>query len=545
MNNETILVTAIVSVFKAERFLAGCLEDLERQTIASQLEIIVVGTGSPQNEGEVVSSYQKRFPNIRYIRTEERETIYQAWNRAIEIAKGKYLTNANADDRHRPDALEKLVNALERDATADVAYADSFVTNKENDVWPSDNVTGVFHWPSYDVRLLFQVCFIGPQPVWRRSLHASHGMFDGNLRSAGDYEFWLRIGVAGVRFVHVPEVLGLYLASPSGMELSNQGLSHSESEEARHLQWPRKWGALPPSSASFLFPPLHQSPLVTVVIPTLNRPSLLKDALSSLNEQTYQNWEAIVVNDGGGSVEDVVRGIEHKNRIRLLEHWQPLGQARARNTALRVARGQIICYLDDDDRYLPTHLEGVIRAMQQTGSPFIFTGAVKVTETLEGENRIEISRSDIEDSLNHQQNKLLAWNFIPLPNWAHRRECIKHVGFFDEGMSSHEDWEFLLRFAKIWELVHIKQKTVEISIRPTANDSVTTRNNSSKASDFRLIYKKHPTNNPEINLLRGRILSDLGDKPDKPFDRAHQRLHRFMSRHVLWRFNARNQTGRS
>ena len=543
MGQNDFLVTAIVSVYNAERFLAGCLEDLERQTIAPQIEIIVVDTGSPQREGEIVSAYQKRFTNIRYIRTEERETIYQAWNRAITVAQGKYLTNANADDRHRPDAFEKLVSVLDGDPNAGVAYADCFVTNVENDVWPSENITGVFHWPNYEPRLLFKICFVGPQPMWRRSLHTTHGMFDGNLRSAGDYEFWLRIGAAGTHFAHVPEVLGLYLASPSGMELSNQGLSHGEADSAKQQHWPRRWGPLPPSSASFLFPPLHQAPLVSVVVATFNRPRLLKDTLSSLTDQTYQNWEAIVVNDGGVSVEDVVREIDLKNRIRLLDHWQCLGQARARNTALRVARGQIICYLDDDDKYMPTHIEGIVRAMQHMGSPFLFTGAIKVTETLEGESRVEVSRSDIEDSLRTPQHKLLAWNFIPLPTWAHRRECIKHVGFFDEGMSSHEDWEFLLRFARIWELLHIQQKTVEIRIRPSANDSVTTRNNTSKLRDFHLIYRRHPTISPEINVLRRRLLADLGEKKESLSDNLHRGLRRFMDRHVLWRIKARSRSG--
>ena len=547
MEQSDFLVTAIVSVYNAERFLAGCLEDLERQTIAPQIEIIIVDTGSPQREGEIVSAYQKRFSNIRYIRTEERETIYQAWNRAITVAQGKYLTNANADDRHRPDALEKLVSALDGDPDAGVAYADSFVTNVENDVWPSENITGVFHWPNYEPRLLFQICFVGSQPMWRRSLHTTHGMFDGNMRSAGDYEFWLRIGAAGARFVHVPEVLGLYLASPFGMELSNQGLSHSEADRAKQQHWPRRWGTLPPSSTSFLFPPLHKTPLVSVVVATFNRPCFLKDTLLSLTGQTYHNWEAIVVNDEGVSVEDVVRGIDHKNRIRLLDHWQRLGQACARNTALRLARGQIICYLDDDDKYTPTHLEGIVRAMQYMGSTFLFTGAMMVTEELEGESRVEVSRSDIESSLRSPQEELLARNFIPLPTWAHRRECIKHVGFFDESMPSHEDWEYLLRFARIWKLLHIVQKTAEIRIRPTANDSVTTRNKMAVLRDFHLIYHRHPTNSQEINLLRRRILSGLGEKPvglGNYLHRLHRKLRHFMDIHVLWRINARSRTRR-
>ncbi len=541
MEPSDILVSAIVSVYNAERFIAGCLEDLERQSIAGRLEIIVVDTGSPQLEGEIVRSYQNRFSNIRYIRIEERETIYQAWNRAIAVAQGRYLTNANADDRHHPEALERLVNVMENNPVTGVVYANSFVTNVENDIWPSDNITGVFYWPMYEPRLLFQICFVGPQPMWRRALHATHGLFDGSFRSAGDYEFWLRLSVGGVQFVHLPEILGLYLASPLGMELSNQTLSNVETEKARCLHWPKRWGLLPPSSTSFLFPSLDPAPLVSVVIATQNRPYLLKDALLSLNNQAYQNWEAIVVNDGGANVESVISAIDHDGRIKLMNHWQCLGQVRARNTALRVVQGQIICYLDDDDNYMPNHIEGIVKTMRNSASPFVFTGAIKVTEYLEGDRRIEISRVDIDDALRLPQNRLLASNFIPLPNWAHRRECIKHTGYFDEQMSSHEDWEFILRFASRWELLRIEQTTVEIRIRPTANDSVTTRNNTAKVRDYKYIYQKHPTNNKQINSMRRAELSELGEQPTGLTERLSRRLNRLLNKHILWRFNAHSR----
>ncbi|HEX4349537.1 MAG TPA: glycosyltransferase, partial [Verrucomicrobiae bacterium] len=83
------LVTAIVSTFKSERFIRGCLEDLEAQTIADRLEIIVVDSHSPQNERAVVEEFQKRYSNIVYIRTQERETVYGAWNRGVRAARGK------------------------------------------------------------------------------------------------------------------------------------------------------------------------------------------------------------------------------------------------------------------------------------------------------------------------------------------------------------------------------------------------------------------------------------------------------------------------
>lgn len=546
MEKSNFLVTAIVSVYNAERFIAGCLDNLERQTIAAKMEIIVVDTGSPQNEGDIVRDYQQRFSNIFYIRVDARETIYQAWNRAISVAQGKYLTNANADDRHRPDAIAKLVDILERNPEIGVAYADSFITTLENDRWPSQNICGIFHWPEFNLRRLFQICYIGPQPVWRRDLHKIHGMFDEKLKSAGDYEFWLRLAVAGVRFTHLPEVLGLYLASPSGVELSNKELSRAESKVARQRYWKRKWGFLPEYPGTFLFSSLPREPLVTVVVPTLNRPQLLKDALTSLIAQTYSNWEAVVINDGGEDVQSVIEDLGNDSRILLLTHWKKLGQSRARNTALRVARGQIICYLDDDDRYLPGHLEGIVKVMRESPSPFIYTGALKVTEQLLEGQRIEIDKIDIETTLQTPQEKLFAWNFIPLPTWAHRKECLDQTGFFDENMRSHEDWDLLLRFAKIWALRHVNQKTVEIRIRPSTNDSVTTRNNSLKLMDFQFIYQRHATDNGEIQAIRHHVLDKLGAKQDlNTITSILRNFKKVYYRNIGWRFHSNKKTQNS
>src|SRR3990167_2240646 len=89
------IVSAIVSVYNCERFIRGCLEDLEQQTIADKLEIVVVNSGSRQNEEPIIKEFQAKYDNIVYIKTEERETIYQAWNRGIKASSGKYITNAN------------------------------------------------------------------------------------------------------------------------------------------------------------------------------------------------------------------------------------------------------------------------------------------------------------------------------------------------------------------------------------------------------------------------------------------------------------------
>ncbi len=226
------VVSAIVSTYNSERFMRGCLEDLEAQTIADRLEIIVIDSGSQQNERAIVEEFQSRYDNIVYVRTEERETVYAAWNRGIRAARGKYLTNANSDDRHRKDAFEILVRTLDEHPKVALVYADVLITDQENSTFDTARRIGTYNWLEFDPGALVQRgCFVGPQPMWRHEVHQEHGFFDPTFVSAGDYEFWMRLAKTR-EFLHVPQTLGLYLKSPTSVEHSNQGRAAEETRIA-------------------------------------------------------------------------------------------------------------------------------------------------------------------------------------------------------------------------------------------------------------------------------------------------------------------------
>jgi glycosyltransferase involved in cell wall biosynthesis len=212
------IVSAIVSTYNSEKFLPGCLDDLEAQTLADRLEIIVVNSGSQQGERAIVEAYQARFQNIRYIETAERETVYAAWNRGAKEARGRYLTNANTDDRSHPERMERLARELDAHAELALVYANLWITTEENGAFETSPHIGAFRWHEFDREALHTGCFCGPQPMWRKSVHDKHGWFDPTFTSAGDWEFWLRMVSAGEIFKHVDEFLGLYLKREDSVE---------------------------------------------------------------------------------------------------------------------------------------------------------------------------------------------------------------------------------------------------------------------------------------------------------------------------------------
>lgn len=218
-------LSAIVSLYNARRFAAGCLDDLIAQSLAADgaLEVVVVDAASPEHDHEIVAPYAARYPWIRLIRLPERVSLYDAWNIGIREARGTYLTNANADDRRHPEALARHVALLDAHTELDLAWSDCRRSTVENARWhdaPAD--PKVYQYPSQNLAgtglLHFQ---LGIHPVWRRRVHDRIGMFDGSFRACGDWDFNLRCNMAGVRGQHVGDVLGLYYVSPHTLSFAD------------------------------------------------------------------------------------------------------------------------------------------------------------------------------------------------------------------------------------------------------------------------------------------------------------------------------------
>ncbi|MFC2170384.1 glycosyltransferase [Calditrichota bacterium] len=231
-DDDNILVSAIISTYNSAEFIEGCIRELHKQTIADRIEIIVVDSASPDGEGEIVKKLQSEFSNIRYLRTPNRETVYKAWNRGIKLARGKYITNANTDDRRRYDAIELLVNALENNPQAILAYGNFNVVREGNKPFGKAPAVDTMDYPPYRRGDLLVSCYPGPMPVWRKSVHKEFGLFNPDYTSAGDREFWVRISQK-YEMIHVPEVIGDFLEAPDSISnaAKRKGIAKSEGQD--------------------------------------------------------------------------------------------------------------------------------------------------------------------------------------------------------------------------------------------------------------------------------------------------------------------------
>jgi GT2 family glycosyltransferase/2-polyprenyl-3-methyl-5-hydroxy-6-metoxy-1,4-benzoquinol methylase/tetratricopeptide (TPR) repeat protein len=234
---------------------------------------------------------------------------------------------------------------------------------------------------------------------------------------------------------------------------------------------------------------VNRAPMVSVIIPTHNRPDRLRTALASVIAQEYRDFQIIVVNDGATPVESVIAAFNHDGRITLINHDRNKGLAASRNTGLRQATGKYVCYLDDDDRFLPDHLRTLVTQLETGDCKVAYTDAWRVHEQTAGETITEITRDrPYADEFNPHQ--LLIGNYIPVLCVMHARACLDEVGCFDESLFVHEDWDLWIRMATRYPFTHIPKTTAEFTWRVDGS-SMTSQSQEAFLRTTEIIYRKY------------------------------------------------------
>jgi glycosyltransferase involved in cell wall biosynthesis len=199
-------------------------------------------------------------------------------------------------------------------------------------------------------------------------------------------------------------------------------------------------------------------PKVSVIIPTHNRAELLKRAIQSVLNQTYQDFELIVVDDGStDNTEEVVRSLNDE-KLRYLRHDKNRGAGAARNTGIRAAEGRYVAFQDSDDEWLPAKLEKQIRIIESAPSEVgvVYTGFWRI----EDHKKVYIPSPRITPKEGNIHDILLKGNFIGTPVALVKRECFDRAGIFDEKLPKLEDWELWIRISKYYQFRYIDEPLV-------------------------------------------------------------------------------------
>jgi glycosyltransferase involved in cell wall biosynthesis len=188
--------------------------------------------------------------------------------------------------------------------------------------------------------------------------------------------------------------------------------------------------------------------LVSVVIPTLDRPKLLLRAIDSVLRQTHQEIEVIVVVDkpDQGTV-SAVQSV-HDPRLQLIVNPYSFTAEGARNAGADHATGEWVAFLDDDDEWLPNKLERQI-AFTSGRPPALVSCLSRVvtpTATYVWPQVVYDNSTPVDEYLFDRRSLFRGTGFIQTSSYLLPRRLFEKVRFNDE--SAHDDWEFLLRLSK-------------------------------------------------------------------------------------------------
>lgn len=183
--------------------------------------------------------------------------------------------------------------------------------------------------------------------------------------------------------------------------------------------------------------------LISIILPVYNGEEFLKETIDSVINQTFQDWELIVVNDGStDSTEKIADDYgKYDSRIKVISQSN-LGLSSARNTGFAHCKGEVIGFLDADDKYLPECLTIISNRFRSPDLDLLISGYFYFQDS------ISLHTHNFQEK-QISPNSLIQRNMAPPVAYFIRRELANKLEGFDPTLKSCEDWDFWIRAGKI------------------------------------------------------------------------------------------------
>lgn len=216
---------------------------------------------------------------------------------------------------------------------------------------------------------------------------------------------------------------------------------------------------------------------VSVIIPTYKRSEHLQRAVTSVLDQDYEDLEVIVVDDNGADssfsreaiqiVERCCHRYPHR-QLRLIQHVRNANGAAARNSGILASSGEYICFLDDDDIYLPGRISKSVQALDGTNETIgaVYCGFL-------GWNSPRLNLERFKDGDLTREIFMLDYfkHYLHTNTATYKADAIMAINGFDESYRRHQDLEFNLRFFEGYQVSVVKEALVRLAPEKSAVDN--------------------------------------------------------------------------
>jgi hypothetical protein len=239
-NNKNIfdisVVTGIGDLKIYEKFIDRYINNVKQQHSFLNTEHIII-----YKEWSEKFNYIKNHENFKLIKETGAGGVYNAWNTGIKNSTTNFITNWNIDDLRHPINNKLKYDLLTKNPQYDVAYNYYVATTELDENF--DNLKSladrnILKFPDEYEKYCTSACMIGPDPMWKKSLHADVGYFDQeNFSCIGDWEMWIRFAKTGAKFKLIPHVLCMYYDHEKTVSKINtkNGTSIQQEKKLREL----------------------------------------------------------------------------------------------------------------------------------------------------------------------------------------------------------------------------------------------------------------------------------------------------------------------
>jgi glycosyltransferase involved in cell wall biosynthesis/radical SAM superfamily enzyme YgiQ (UPF0313 family)/Tfp pilus assembly protein PilF len=492
-------VSVVMAVRNGGPYLEEAIKSIFQQTYQNY-EFLIIDDASTDETAQVLKNLDDF--RVRVITNQENLGLTKSLNLGISQARGEYLARMDADDLSLPHRLEKQLQFLENHPEH------ALVGTPYYQIDESGRITTLVRVLTEDRELragLLQQNWFGHGSVMmRQAALLQVGGYDERFTYAQDYDLWLRLADHH-KLANLTEPLYCWRATSSciSKEKAKQQQHFARLAQKRARERRNQAG----NTDRLRQPGAPALPLVSVIVPTFNRPDMLVATLQSILEQTYENHEIIVINDCGLDVADIVGWLNKKGNITYIRHDRNRGLAAARNSGLKLTRGKYIAYLDDDDLFYPDHLETLVTRLETTDFRVAYTDAHRAHQVKEKGRYVTTCR-DLPYSHDFNADHLLVANQFPVLCLMHEKACLEKSGLFDETLTTHEDWDLWIRLSLHYPFSHIKKVTCEFSWRQDGSTMT-----SQKRADFirtleiiQAKYQEHLKDRPHLKAMQEQFL---------------------------------------
>jgi len=343
-------ISIITPVYNVDdKMLTECIESVLNQTYKNWEFCLVDDASEKKSIQKILIKYQNDDTRIKVKFNEKNLGISETTNSAIKITTGEFIAFLDNDDLLSKNALFEIVALLNEHSDADVIYSD------QDKVTPSGEFYEPFYKPDWSPEYFKGVMYVGHLLTVRKSIAENAGLLDKTYDFVQDYEFMLRLSEKTNFIYHIPKIL-YHWRTVEGSIASNSNSKGNISEKQvqavnSHLErsglHARAISGPVPHRVLISPLPREQFPLVTIIIPTKDKPELIERCLKSIYGLTsYPNFEVIVMDNN--TTDENAKNVINSFPCRKILYNEPFNFSKINNSGAKNANGDYLVFLNND-----------------------------------------------------------------------------------------------------------------------------------------------------------------------------------------------------